>query len=181
MNESPDPRAFQQRQASVKRSYRDDPTLAAQTTVVRSVTPTDAAVGTVVIAADGDAGFRIEIGAHHSVGGDPALPCSGDVFLSAYLACYEITLRLVAQALNIPLHRVALRMEGDWDARGTLALDREVPVEYTAIRLAVDVETTASDEQVARLLTSAERYCVVGSTLKRPPAVEIEANVTHRA
>lgn len=162
------------------RQYRSDPATAAQTTVVRSVTAGDADVGAVAIAVEGDSGFRIEIGAHHSVGGDPALPCSGDVFLTAYLACYEITLRLVAQAMNIPLHRVELRMEGDWDARGTLALDREVPVEYTAIRLLVDVDTTADEGQVARLLKSTERYCVVGSTLKHPPAVEIQANVTHR-
>jgi uncharacterized OsmC-like protein len=170
--------AFRTRQAALKQAYRDDPAEGRQVTVVRSATGDDPAPGRVSIAVQGESGFTVEVGAHHSVGGDPETPCSGDLFLASYAACYELTLRLVAQAMNIPLRGLDLRVEGDWDARGTLALDREVPVGYTAIRITVVAETDASEEQVARLLKSAERYCVVGATLKQPPAVEIEAKIT---
>jgi uncharacterized OsmC-like protein len=170
--------AFRTRQAALKQAYRDDPALGRQVTVVRSITGEDPAPGKVTIAVEGESGFTVEVGAHHSVGGDPELPCSGDLFLASYAACYELTLRLVAQAMNIPLRGLDLRLEGDWDAQGTLALDREVPVGYTAIRISVAVETDASEKQVARLLKSAERYCVVGATLKQPPSVEIDARIT---
>ena len=170
--------AFRTRQSGLKQAYRDDPARGRQTTVVHSVTGENPAPGKVSIAIDGESGVTLEIGAHHSVGGDPEGPCSGDIFLASYAACYELTLRLVAQAMNIQLRNLDLRVEGDWDARGTLALDREVPVGYTAIRISVHAETDASEEQVARLLKSAERYCVVGATLKQPPAVSIDANIS---
>ena len=170
--------AFRQRQSALKQAYRDDPAGSRQVTVVRSVTGDDPAPGKVSIAVEGESGFTIDVGAHQSVGGDPDLPCSGDIFLASYAACYELTQRLVAQAMNIPLRRLELKVEGDWDARGTLALDREAPVGYTAIRITVSADTDASAEQVARLLKSAERYCVVGATLKQPPVVEIEAKIT---
>jgi len=170
--------AFRTRQAGLKQAYRDDPALGRQVTVVRSVTGDDPSPGKVAITVEGESGFTVEVGAHHSVGGEPALPCSGDLFLASYAACYELTLRLVAQAMSIPLRGLDLRVEGDWDARGTLALDREVPVGYTAIRITVAAETDAAEDQVARLLKSAERYCVVGATLKQPPTVEIEARIT---
>jgi uncharacterized OsmC-like protein len=169
---------FEKRQSALKQAYRDDPALGKQMTVVRSVTGEDLAPGKVSITVEGESGFTIEVGAHHSVGGTPDLACSGDLFLASYAACYELTLRLVAQAMNIPLRNLDLRVEGDWDARGTLAIDREAPVGYTAIRISVAAETDASEEQVARLLKSAERYCVVGATLKQPPVVEIETRIT---
>lgn len=169
--------AFRKRQSALKQDYRDDPTLAQQATVVHSVTGDTPLPGTVAIAVDGQSDFTITIGAHHSVGGEPDLPCSGDILLAAYAACYELTLRLVAQAMNITIHNLELRLEGDWDARGTLALDRDAPVGYTAIRLTVRADTDAADDQVARLLRSAERYCVVGATLKQPPVVTIDAQV----
>ena len=172
--------AFRSRQSALKQAYRDEPSRGHQTTVVHSVTGDDPAPGRVSIAIDGESGVTLEVGAHHSVGGDPDIPCSGDLFLASYAACYELTLRLVAQAMNITLRNLDLRLEGDWDARGTLALDREVPVGYTAIRISVHADTDASDEQVARLLKSAERYCVVGATLKQPPTVDIDARVAAR-
>ncbi len=170
--------AFRERQAALKQTYRDDPAQGHQTTVVHSVTGDDPVPGKVAITIDGESGVTLEVGAHHSVGGDPELPCSGDLFLASYAACYELTLRLVAQAMNIPLRKLDLRIEGDWDARGTLALDRETPVGYTAIRVSVHAETDASEEQVARLLKSAERYCVVGATLKQPPTVQFNTHIT---
>lgn len=170
--------AFRTRQGALKQAYRDDPSQGQQTTVVHSVTGDDPTPGKVAIAIDGESGVTLEVGAHHSVGGDLDLPCSGDLFLAAYAACYELTLRLVAQAMNIPLRHLDLRVEGDWDARGTLALDREAPVGYTAIRISAHAETDASEEQVARLLKSAERYCVVGATLKQPPTVQFDTHIT---
>lgn len=170
--------AFRDRQAALKQTYRDDPAQGHQTTIVHSVTGNDPIPGKVAITIDGESGVTLEVGAHHSVGGDPALPCSGDLFLASYAACYELTLRLVAQAMNIPLRNLDLRVEGDWDSRGTLALDRDVPVGYTAIRISVHAETDASEDQVARLLKSAERYCVVGATLKQPPVVQIDTQIT---
>ena len=57
--------------------------------------------------------------------------------------------------------------------RGTLAVSREAPVGYTALRVLVDLDVDATEDQRARLLRSAERYCVVSQTLKNPPPVDL--------
>lgn len=169
--------ALRERQDALKRAYRDDPATGRQTTVVHSVTGEGTDPTRVRIAVDGPSGAVFDIGAHASVGGDGELPCSGDLFLAALAGCQEITIRLVAAALGLSLHRLAVRVEGDWDARGTLAVDREAPVGYTAIRIAVDLQTDGPEDRVARLLKASERYCVVGATLHDAPAVAFNATV----
>ncbi len=65
--------------------------------------------------------------------------------------------------------RRTVRAEGDLDFRGTLAVDKEAPVGFRAIRLAFEVETDATPEQLATLEKLTERYCVVWQSLRTPP------------
>jgi uncharacterized OsmC-like protein len=62
-----------------------------------------------------------------------------------------------------------VRAEGDLDFRGTLGVDREAPVGFSAIRLSFELETDADDEQLATLKKLTERYCVVYQTLAGGP------------
>jgi uncharacterized OsmC-like protein len=59
----------------------------------------------------------------------------------------------------------SVHAEGDLDFRGTLGVDREAPVGFTAIRLRFELTSDASEEQLAKLLERTERYCVVAQTL----------------
>jgi uncharacterized OsmC-like protein len=52
----------------------------------------------------------------------------------------------------------------------TIGINR-TPVGFAGIRLRFDLDTTATDEQVATLLKLTERYCVVLQTLRSAPAV----------
>lgn len=174
---SAEPPTLGERQDSLKQQYRENPARAKQTTAVSSVTGETMDPSQVRIAVEGPSGAIFDIGAHHSVGGDGDLACSGDIFLVALAACQEITIRLVATALGLTLDHLAVRVEGDWDARGTLAIDREAPIGYTAVRVSVDLRTDAPEDKVARLLKSAKRYCVVSATLEDPPAVAFNATV----
>lgn len=169
-------KSFRSRQRSVKEAYKSEPELARQVSVVHSVTPTDAETGKVRISVDGNAGTVFEVGAHVSVGGTDDVPCSGDIFLASLAACYEITLRLVAGAYGITINRLDLRVEGDWDARGTLGLDSEVPVGFTAIRMEVNLDADGPEDRIARLPNVAERYCVVSQTLLDAPSLDIRFN-----
>ncbi len=117
---------------------------------------------------DGAPDFTFRSGAHPAVGGDGDVPCSGDLLLSALAACQEVTLRMVAASMGIELEALEVTVEGDWDPRGTLAMGREFPVGLTAIRCHTNVVIGEDDrgERADRLLRSAERYCVVLSTLR---------------
>jgi len=106
----------------------------------------------------------VEAGLHPATGGTGALACSGDMLLEALVACAGVTLRSVATSMELDVAG-SVHAEGDLDFRGTLGVDREVPVGFTAIRLRFDLASDAPEEKLAKLLELTERYCVVGQTL----------------
>jgi uncharacterized OsmC-like protein len=55
------------------------------------------------------------------------------------------------------------------DFRGTLGVDKSAPVGFSDIRLSFDIQSDASEEQLATLLRLTERYCVVLQTLANSP------------
>src|ERR1700740_2184969 len=101
---------------------------------------------------------RVKAGLHPATGGDGLSACSADMLLEALVGCAGVTLRAVATALNIRLRDGAIRAEGDLDFRGTLGVSNDVAVGFKEIRLHFDLDTDASEEQIATLLRLTERY-----------------------
>jgi len=112
-----------------------------------------------------------EAGLHEASGGDGSLLCSGDMLLEALVACAGVTLRAVAASLEISVFSGRVRAEGDLDFRGTLGVDREAPVGFSAIRLFFELDTDADEGQLETLRKLTERYCVVYQTLVSGPAL----------
>jgi uncharacterized OsmC-like protein len=65
----------------------------------------------------------------------------------------------------------SVQAEGDLDWRGTLAVDKEAPVGFTEIRLRFNLQSQASDSELATLMRLTERYCVVFQTLAKSPTL----------
>jgi uncharacterized OsmC-like protein len=80
-----------------------------------------------------------------------------------------VTLRAVATSLGIEVESGKVRAEGELDFRGTLAVDREAPVGFSAIRLSFELDADADAEQLETLLKLTERYCVVFQTIAGSP------------
>ncbi len=120
----------------------------------------------------------VEAGLHPATGGNGLSACSGEMLLEALVACASVTLQAVATALGIKLTDATVRAEGDLDFRGTLGVSKEVPVGFQSIRLHFDLETKASEEELATLLRLTERYCVVYQTLRQPPRIDILRHAT---
>jgi uncharacterized OsmC-like protein len=159
-------------QAPLKQRYRDQPA-AALVTLDASATLGEG------ISCSVQAGRAIaEAGLHPASGGDGSLLCSGDMLLEALVACAGVTMRAVSTSLGISLRSGTVRAEGDLDFRGTLGVERDAPVGFTAIRLAFDLESDADAEQLATLLELTERYCVVYQTLANGPT--LSTSVTTR-
>src|SRR6476646_9667283 len=110
-----------------------------------------------------------EAGLHPASGGDGTALCSGDMLLEALVACAGVTLRAVATSLGIEVAEGTVRAEGDLDFRGTLAVDRDAPVGFAAIRLSFALDTDAEPDELETLLKLTERYCVVFQTLASSP------------
>lgn len=108
----------------------------------------------------------VEAGLHPATGGSGAQVCSGDMLLEALVACAGVTLSAVATSLGIAITAGTLRAEGDLDFRGTLGVSKDAPVGFKEIRLEIALESSASAEQLRKLLELTERYCVVLQTLR---------------
>ena len=153
-------------QAPLKQQYREDPASAVITLHAQG-SLTDG------ISCSVETGRAIvEAGLHPATGGDGSFACSGDMLLQALAACAGVTMSSVATARGIDLRGGTVFADGDLDFKGTLGVDREAPVGFTDIRLRFELDTDATDEQIADLLATTERYCVVLQTLRTSPAVE---------
>jgi uncharacterized OsmC-like protein len=157
-------------QAPLKAQYRDRPETALVT--LRS----EGRVGENVTCKIETGKARVAAGLHPATGGDGQSACSADMLLEALVGCAGVTLSAVATALGIALRDATIRAEGDLDFRGTLGVSKHVPVGFRQIRLNFDLDTDASEEQVATLIRLTERYCVVYQTLSHPA----EISVLHR-
>lgn len=153
-------------QEPLKRRYRDEPEAA------RITLHADGSLDDGVACTVNTGRALVQAGLHPATGGDGLLACSGDMLLQALVACAGVTMRAVATSLGLSVSG-SVRAEGELDFRGTLAVDREAPVGFTAIRLNFDLETDANEDQVATLLRLTERYCVVFQTLAGSPALSV--------
>jgi len=158
---------LQELQRPLKEQYRADPQAA------RVTLSATGALGEGVSCSVGTGRVIAEAGLHPATGGDGTQLCSGDMLLEALAACAGVTLRSVATSLEIPVTAGTVTAEGDLDFRGTLAVDREAPVGFAAIRLRFDLDTDADDDQLDTLLRLTERYCVVLQTITSAPRVAV--------
>jgi uncharacterized OsmC-like protein len=154
-------------QAPLKAQYRDNPARAFITLHA------DGRLGDEDVSCSVATGrAMVEAGLHPATGGDGGLACSGDMLLQALVACAGVTLRSVAINRGLTV-RGSIRAEGDLDFRGTLGVERDVPVGFTTIRLHFDLNTSATSEEVADLVSTTERYCVVLQTLAGTPKITV--------
>ena len=165
--------SLRERQAPLKARYEADPESAKLVMTVRSTTsgddPTRCSIAT--LDGQGNVAASWNAGAHPMAGGEGDLACSGDLLLASLAACQEITLRMVASAMGIALRDVEITVEGDLDFRGTMGIDTETPVGFQQIRTSVRFDADAPPERLQRLAARAERYCVVGATLREGTAL----------
>ena len=82
-------------------------------------------------------------------------------------------MRSVATALGIEIRSATIRAEGNFDARGTLGLSRDVPVGVQSIGVVARIDTDATDSELAKLAQLTERYCVVAQSLAQTPTFTV--------
>jgi uncharacterized OsmC-like protein len=158
-------------QAPLKERYRNEPSAALLTLKAQG------RLGEGVTCKVQTGKALIEAGLHPATGGNGLSVCSGDMLLEALVACAGVTLNAVATALGIELRDGIVLAEGDLDFRGTLGVLKDVPVGFQRIRLRFELDTDASEDQLATLIRLTERYCVVYQTLSQSPAMNMSSHV----
>ena len=173
--------ALREKQAPLKESHKSDPSSAIVT--LKSSGSLDSSSITCKI----DTGKAISeakqkvAGLHQKSGGDdPEISgelCSGDMLLEALVACAGVTLKAVSTAMDIPIKEGTVKAEGDLDFKGTMGVDKNAPVGFTAIRLGFDIKLEdgkeVPDDKLEKLGKLTERYCVVLQTISKKPELTV--------
>src|SRR5688572_17101520 len=147
-------------QAPLKEKYKETPTAALITLKVQ------VRIGEGITCKIEAGKAMVESGLHEATGGTGLSVCLGDILLEALVACAGVTLNAVATAIGVNLRDGIVRAEGDIDFRGTLGVSKEAPVGFQNIRRSFDLDTDATEDQIASLKKLTERYCVVFQTLQ---------------
>jgi uncharacterized OsmC-like protein len=122
-------------------------------------------------------GSQWPFGIHRAVGGYHDGPNPGDMLCAALASCLDSTIRMVADRLEVPIKSLEVDVSAEVDVRGTLLVDRTVPVGFQDIDCRVRLQPAPdSDPTKLRLLyAAAEHSCVVLQTLRH--GVQVRARV----
>ena len=164
-----DANQLRERQRPLKERYREDP----ETARVPAHAEARLSRGDIACTLPGWAG-EITAGLHPAAGGDGSQACSADLLLQALVACAGVTLNSVATAMGVELRDARVVADGEWDARGTLGIDKSVPVGMSRIHLRFELDSDADDATLKKLVQLSERFCVIYQTLARPPELSVE-------
>jgi uncharacterized OsmC-like protein len=105
--------------------------------------------------------FTVPVDEPPALGGINSAPNPVEYALAALATCQEITYRLHADALGIPLDGVAVSLEGDIDLRGFFGVDEKIRPGFLAIRGTVELTSSAPESELQRLRTYVDAHCPV--------------------
>lgn len=115
---------------------------------------------------------------HAAVGGYHDGPNPGDLLCAALATCLDSTIRIIANRLGVALASLEVDVTAEVDVRGTLVVDRQVPVGFQKMHCRVDLSTAPGTDpkMTAALLAAAEHSCVNLQTLRAGVNVETHFN-----
>jgi uncharacterized OsmC-like protein len=124
-------------------------------------------------------GATLPVGVHSALGGLHDAPTPGDILCAALAACQDSSVRVVANLLGVDLESLEVTVTGNVDVRGTMMVDRSVPVGFQSMRCDVRLRVRAGTDPglIGKLKAAAEQSCVVLQTLRAPPRVEMQFEV----
>jgi uncharacterized OsmC-like protein len=118
--------------------------------------------------------FTFDVDEPATLAGTDSAPSPVEYALAALATCQEITYRLHADHLGIPIDSVAVTLEGDLDLRGFFAVDDEVRPGFVHITGTVNIESPAPRADLVRLKEHVDAHCPVFDLLSNPTPLKLE-------
>lgn len=128
---------------------------------------------------DGKWNFVADMSEKH--GGSGQGPDPGVFGRTALGTCLAIAYRQWAAKLDIPLDAVEVEVQADYDSRGLYGVDENVSAGYSEIRYVVTVESSATEEDIHRLLDTADRHSPWLDDIRRPVPTKREVRIVAEA
>jgi uncharacterized OsmC-like protein len=118
--------------------------------------------------------FSVDVDEPPVLGGTDHAPNPVEYALAALATCQEITYRLHAAALGIPLREVSVKLEGDVDLRGFFGVDNAVRPGFREIRGTVHFDSPAPFEQLQKLKDVVDAHCPVLDLFRNATPVRLD-------
>ena len=137
---------------------------------------------TVAIESENQGGFHSKISMRqHSFSSDQPFgfygqnkgPKPSELVLAAVAACQETTWRIFAEDMGVEIDKIAVRLWGEQDLQGFMAMDEMVPAGFTKIWGEVLIESPASMETLLSLQSVVEKHCPALDDITRPVPVNL--------
>lgn len=116
--------------------------------------------------------FKVDIGT--TEGGNNEGPGPGILQRGALGSCLIIGYVQQAAVMGIPIHHIDVTVEADKDVRGRLGID-DRPSGSKELRYNVTIESSATEDDIMKVLDAADRYSPLLDDFKR--AITVKRNV----
>ena len=119
-------------------------------------------------------GASMPVSLHVAVGGDSDAPVAGDILCAALASCLDSTVRAIAARVGLPITHLEIEATSEVDVRGTLCVDRSVPVAFQrmSVRARIRLAAGAPSSALEPFFAAVEHSCVVLQTLRLGLPVE---------
>lgn len=121
--------------------------------------------------------WTLSAGMTEKYGGDGSAPNPGVLGRAALGSCLAIGYAMWAARLDVPLSSLTVEIEADYDVRGELGVAADVRPGYSTIRYIVTIESDAPDDEVMRVLDTADRHSSWLDNLAHPVEVRREVRL----
>ena len=124
---------------------------------------------------DGDQEMVIELGEED--GGKGTTPSPGFYVRAAFGACAVMGYRVWAAYFDVPVERIEVELQTEYDMRGCYDLDETVTANYTACRCIVEIESSAPREKVLEVIDHADANGFMHCLFAEEMPLELEVRV----
>lgn len=121
--------------------------------------------------------FKVDIGTGE--GGNDAGPGPGILERGALGSCLAIGYSQRAAVLGVPVDRIEVEVESEYDAAGMLYLNEEPPG-FDVLRYRVYIDSPASREEIMQLIEDTDRHSPVLDDFRRAIPVEREVFINEK-
>lgn len=128
---------------------------------------------------DGPWTLAVDMG--EKMGGGNTAPNPGVLGRGALGSCLVVGYAMWAARLGVPLDSLSVEVAADYDARGELGVSDDVPPGYTQVRYTVTIASPAAEEDVRRMIETADRYSPYRDVFARAHDVRRELRITSAA
>jgi uncharacterized OsmC-like protein len=118
--------------------------------------------------------FNVTVDEPPTAGGTDTGPNPVELILVALASCQEITYRLYAEHLGIPLDSVSIKLDGDLDLRGLYGVGKNVRPGFQNVRGTIRLQSSASQVDLTRLKHHVDAHCPVLNILTSAVPVSLE-------